>query len=109
MSSAVQNIEDAAGTLHNDALCGDAQAKLTERTVWALKQSGGFRLLLARDLGVITSYSIHYTKLYESRARGRAEALPFADASFDFLCLGYALRHLADLEGAFGEFSYNFV
>jgi len=51
MSSAVQNIEDAAETLHNDALCGDAQAKLTERTLRALKQSGGFRLLLARDLG----------------------------------------------------------
>jgi demethylmenaquinone methyltransferase/2-methoxy-6-polyprenyl-1,4-benzoquinol methylase len=39
-----------------------------------------------------------------SRARGRAEALPFADASFDFLCLGYALRHLTDLAGVFGEF-----
>jgi len=38
------------------------------------------------------------------RVRGRAEALPFADASFDFLCLGYALRHLADLEGVFREF-----
>lgn len=37
-------------------------------------------------------------------ARGRAEALPFAAASFDFLCLGYALRHLADLEGVFREF-----
>ena len=36
--------------------------------------------------------------------RGRAEALPLASASFDFLCLGYALRHLADLEAAFGEF-----
>jgi demethylmenaquinone methyltransferase/2-methoxy-6-polyprenyl-1,4-benzoquinol methylase len=38
------------------------------------------------------------------RVRGRAESLPFADASFDFLCLGYALRHLADLGGAFREF-----
>jgi len=38
------------------------------------------------------------------RVRGRAEALPFADAAFDFLCLGYALRHLADLEGVFREF-----
>lgn len=37
-------------------------------------------------------------------ARGRAEALPFAAASFDFLCLGYALRHLADLVAVFGEF-----
>lgn len=37
-------------------------------------------------------------------ARGRAEALPFAGHSFDFLCMGYALRHLADLEAAFREF-----
>jgi demethylmenaquinone methyltransferase/2-methoxy-6-polyprenyl-1,4-benzoquinol methylase len=37
-------------------------------------------------------------------ARGRAEALPFAAQSFDFLCLGYALRHLADLHAVFGEF-----
>jgi demethylmenaquinone methyltransferase/2-methoxy-6-polyprenyl-1,4-benzoquinol methylase len=37
-------------------------------------------------------------------ARGRAEALPFATGVFDFLCLGYALRHLSDLEGAFREF-----
>ena len=37
-------------------------------------------------------------------ARGRAEALPFAAQSFDFLCMGYALRHLADLGAVFGEF-----
>jgi demethylmenaquinone methyltransferase/2-methoxy-6-polyprenyl-1,4-benzoquinol methylase len=36
--------------------------------------------------------------------RGRAEGLPFASQSFDFLCLGYALRHLADLETVFREF-----
>lgn len=37
-------------------------------------------------------------------ARGRAEALPFAAQAFDFLCLGYALRHVADLRTVFGEF-----
>lgn len=37
-------------------------------------------------------------------AGGRAEALPFADRSFDFLSLGYALRHLTDLQTVFGEF-----
>jgi demethylmenaquinone methyltransferase/2-methoxy-6-polyprenyl-1,4-benzoquinol methylase len=36
--------------------------------------------------------------------RGRAEALPFADASFDFLSLGFALRHVEDMEGVFREF-----
>lgn len=35
---------------------------------------------------------------------GRAEALPCADASFDFICMGYALRHLSDLSAAFAEF-----
>lgn len=35
---------------------------------------------------------------------GRAEALPRADASCDFLSMGYALRHLSDLTAAFGEF-----
>jgi demethylmenaquinone methyltransferase / 2-methoxy-6-polyprenyl-1,4-benzoquinol methylase len=37
-------------------------------------------------------------------ARGRAEALPFARHSFDFLSLGYALRHLSDLQVVFEEF-----
>jgi demethylmenaquinone methyltransferase/2-methoxy-6-polyprenyl-1,4-benzoquinol methylase len=36
--------------------------------------------------------------------RGRAEALPFADHAFDFLALGYALRHLSDLQAVFREF-----
>ncbi|MDM0012373.1 class I SAM-dependent methyltransferase [Variovorax sp. J22P168] len=36
--------------------------------------------------------------------RGRAEALPRADASSDFLSMGYALRHIADVHAAFAEF-----
>jgi demethylmenaquinone methyltransferase/2-methoxy-6-polyprenyl-1,4-benzoquinol methylase len=35
---------------------------------------------------------------------GRAEALPQAHASCDFLSMGYALRHIADLSAAFSEF-----
>ena len=35
---------------------------------------------------------------------GRAEALPRPDASCDFISMGYALRHLADLSAAFAEF-----
>ncbi|MEN3110548.1 class I SAM-dependent methyltransferase [Uliginosibacterium paludis] len=35
---------------------------------------------------------------------GRAEAIPFPDASFDFLSMGYALRHIGDLSVAFREF-----
>jgi len=36
--------------------------------------------------------------------QGRAEALPCADASADFVCMGYALRHLSDLDQALAEF-----
>lgn len=51
MSSPTRRIEDSAALLRADALCGDRQANLTERTVQILKESGGFRLLLAKDLG----------------------------------------------------------
>ena len=35
---------------------------------------------------------------------GRAEAIPFPDAHFEFLSMGYALRHISDLSVAFQEF-----
>ena len=36
--------------------------------------------------------------------RGVAEHLPFPDAHFDFLSMGYALRHVSDLKRAFAEY-----
>ncbi len=36
--------------------------------------------------------------------QGRAEALPRPDASSDFVSMGYALRHIADVNAAFAEF-----
>lgn len=33
---------------------------------------------------------------------GRAESLPFPDNHFDFLSMGYALRHISDLRGVCG-------
>jgi demethylmenaquinone methyltransferase / 2-methoxy-6-polyprenyl-1,4-benzoquinol methylase len=36
--------------------------------------------------------------------RGSAEQIPFPDESFDFLSMGYALRHISDLSAAFREF-----
>jgi demethylmenaquinone methyltransferase/2-methoxy-6-polyprenyl-1,4-benzoquinol methylase len=36
--------------------------------------------------------------------QGRAEKIPFADNSFDFLTMGYALRHVTDLQRTFTEF-----
>jgi demethylmenaquinone methyltransferase/2-methoxy-6-polyprenyl-1,4-benzoquinol methylase len=44
------------------------------------------------------------TKLAAHFVQGRAEALPFADDSFDFLTMGYALRHVSDLETTFHEY-----
>ncbi len=35
---------------------------------------------------------------------GRAESLPFPDNSFDFLTMGYALRHVTSLEQTFREY-----
>ncbi len=35
---------------------------------------------------------------------GRAEALPRANASSDFVSMGYALRHISDVRAAFAEF-----
>lgn len=35
---------------------------------------------------------------------GSAEHIPFPDNSFDFLSMGYALRHISDLSVAFAEF-----
>jgi demethylmenaquinone methyltransferase / 2-methoxy-6-polyprenyl-1,4-benzoquinol methylase len=52
------------------------------------------------SVGMLAQSGLHGLTL----VRGRAESLPFASQSFDFLCMGYALRHLADLEMAFREF-----
>jgi demethylmenaquinone methyltransferase/2-methoxy-6-polyprenyl-1,4-benzoquinol methylase len=43
-------------------------------------------------------------KLSARFVQGRAEALPFPDNSFDFLTMGYALRHVLDLETTFAEY-----
>ena len=37
--------------------------------------------------------------------QGVAEHLPLPDASFDFLSMGYALRHVADLKTTFDEYA----
>lgn len=45
------------------------------------------------------------TKLGVKRStRGLGEALPFPDNTFDMLTMGFALRHVADLELAFAEY-----
>jgi len=39
-----------------------------------------------------------------SLVRGIGEQLPFPNKSFDFLSMGYALRHVSDLKTAFSEY-----
>jgi demethylmenaquinone methyltransferase/2-methoxy-6-polyprenyl-1,4-benzoquinol methylase len=36
--------------------------------------------------------------------RGRGEKLPLRDATFDFVSMGFALRHVTDLDALFAEF-----
>ena len=42
--------------------------------------------------------------LCRNLVRGVGERLPFPDQSFDFLSMGYALRHVPDLKRAFAEY-----
>ena len=48
--------------------------------------------------------SVARKKLAATFVQGRAEALPFAENSFDFLTMGYALRHVMDLEATFRQY-----
>jgi demethylmenaquinone methyltransferase/2-methoxy-6-polyprenyl-1,4-benzoquinol methylase len=48
--------------------------------------------------------SVAKLKLKAQFVQGRAEEIPLPDGSFDFLTMGYALRHVATLEQAFHEY-----
>jgi demethylmenaquinone methyltransferase/2-methoxy-6-polyprenyl-1,4-benzoquinol methylase len=69
----------------------------------------------ALELGVdpkhVTGVDPSHGMLAKNRERnpvtlleGKGEALPCEDASFDFVSMGYALRHVEDLRKLFGEF-----
>ncbi len=75
----------------------------------------GLMIKAALELGVDSANVIGVDPsqgmLAENRKRnpvklleGTGEALPCADATFDFVCMGYALRHVEDLGKLFGEF-----
>lgn len=44
------------------------------------------------------------TKLAARFVTGRAEEMPLPDGAYDFLTMGYALRHVTSLEAAFAEY-----
>jgi demethylmenaquinone methyltransferase/2-methoxy-6-polyprenyl-1,4-benzoquinol methylase len=75
----------------------------------------GLMIKAALELGVapalVTGVDPSQGMLAENRKRnpvtlleGTGEALPCGDATFDFVCMGYALRHVEDLGKLFGEF-----
>ena len=75
----------------------------------------GLMIKAALELGVdpahVTGVDPSRGMLAENRKRnpvtlleGRGEALPCEDSAFDFVCMGYALRHVEDLGRLFGEF-----
>jgi demethylmenaquinone methyltransferase/2-methoxy-6-polyprenyl-1,4-benzoquinol methylase len=75
----------------------------------------GLMIKAALELGVNPAHVIGVDPskgmLAENRKRnpvtlleGKGEAIPCADASFDFACMGYALRHVEDLGKLFAEF-----
>jgi demethylmenaquinone methyltransferase/2-methoxy-6-polyprenyl-1,4-benzoquinol methylase len=96
---------------------------------WALRRAGlrpGMRLLdVATGTGLVARGAVRTLgepgrvigvdpsrgMLREARkalagplVQGRAEALPFRDDLFDMLSMGFALRHVTDLEAAFREY-----
>ena len=48
--------------------------------------------------------AIAHEQLAVGLVQGIGDRLPFGDASFDFVTMGYALRHVADLDAAFDEY-----
>lgn len=63
------------------------------------------------DTGQVTGVDLSMGMLAQARkqlpialVQGVAERLPFADASAEFVTMGYALRHVADLESTFREY-----
>ncbi len=59
--------------------------------VWALDPSPGMLAQARRTLAVPTLLAL-------------GESMPCRDGQFDFVAMGYALRHLADLDVVFAEF-----
>ena len=67
----------------------------------AIVGPGGSVTALDPSLGMLSQAARRGVRV---RVRGVAEALPFASGRFDFLSMGYALRHVPDLHATFREY-----
>jgi demethylmenaquinone methyltransferase / 2-methoxy-6-polyprenyl-1,4-benzoquinol methylase len=81
-----------------DVACGPG---LTTQCALGLVGSTGYVIGLDPSSGML-----HEARKGPCRnlIQGVGEQLPFPDASFDFLSMGYALRHVSDLRVAFREY-----
>ena len=89
LSPGMRVLDVATGT----GLVARPEVELTKsrRNVFGLDPSRGMLTEARRTVG-------HPT------VQGRAEKLPFRTGSFDFLTMGYALRHVPDLSATFAEY-----
>ena len=71
-------------------------------TCHALKIVGDKGIVVGLDpsIGMLREAAAHTSALC---IQGISERLPFPDNTFDFVCMGYALRHVSDLRVAFRE------
>jgi demethylmenaquinone methyltransferase/2-methoxy-6-polyprenyl-1,4-benzoquinol methylase len=81
-----------------DVACGPG---LTTQCALALTGSTGYVVGLDPSTGMLREARRGPCR---NLIQAVAERLPFLDASFDFLSMGYALRHVSDLEAAFREY-----
>ncbi len=68
----------------------------------AAREQGGRVVALDLSAGML---AVARTQPGIAFVQGTADALPFADARFDLVTMGYALRHAADLTATFREFA----
>ncbi len=73
---------------------------LTARAVLSVAESASSVVGLDTSLGMLG----HARPLGIPLVRAAAEQLPVASRSFDFVSMGYALRHVADLDDTFREY-----
>jgi demethylmenaquinone methyltransferase/2-methoxy-6-polyprenyl-1,4-benzoquinol methylase len=74
-------------------------------------RTGDKVLDVATGIGLVIGLDISAGRLALARrqaglalVQANAEMLPIADGGFDMVTMGYALRHVGDLAGAFGDF-----